>query len=321
LIVVEPEYVFAPDNVSVPVPDFVNVPEPVVIAAIDDVPTLSTVNPMSVPVTPPDNVNDEPVSICTSDAANIVTAPEIVFVPLVLRIAPTSANASVTPSPVISIGSKTVTPLEIDNVALFATVVLPRVPAFSPSAVLLLIATTPVEIVVSPVYVLAFDNVNVPVPNFVNVPEPVVIAAIDDVPTLSTVNPKLLPVTPPDNVNDEPVSICTSDAANIVTAPEIVLVPPVLRIAPLLDTPVPVISIGSVTVKVPDNDNAALSATVVLPRVPALSPSAVLLLIATTPVEIVVSPVYVLALDNVNVLLADVFFVNVPEPEITPDNV
>ena len=170
LMVVLPEYVFAPDNVNVPAPDFVNVPEPVVIAAIDDVPTLSTVNPMSVPVTPPDNVNDEPVSICTSDAdVSNVTAPEIVFVPLVLRIAPTLD----VPAPVISIGSKTVTPFEIDNVALFATVVLPRVLPSSPSAVLLLIATTPVEIVVSPVYVLAFDNVNVSVPVFfVNAPAP-----------------------------------------------------------------------------------------------------------------------------------------------------
>jgi hypothetical protein len=164
------------------------------------------------------------------------------------------------------------------------------------------------------------DNANVPEPDFVNVPEPVVIAAIDEVPTLSTVNPISLPVTPPDNVNDESVSICTSDAANIVTAPEIVCVPLVLRIAPLVDTPEPVISIGSATVKVPDNDNAALFATVVLPRVTPLSPSAVLLLIATTPVEIVVSPVYVLAFDNVNVP-TPVFFVNVPEPEIIPDNV
>ena len=158
-----------PDNVNVPEPDLVNVPEPVVIAAIDDVPTLSTVNPMSVPVTPPDNVNDEPESICTSDAANNVTGPEIVFVPLVLRIAPTLD----VPAPVISIGSKTVTPFETDNVALFATVVFPRIPASSPSAVLLLIATTPVEIVVLPVYVLAFDNVNVSVPVFfVNAPAP-----------------------------------------------------------------------------------------------------------------------------------------------------
>ena len=83
----------------------------------------------------------------------------------------------------------------------------------------------------------------------------------------------------------------------------------------------PVISIGSATVKVPDNDNAALFATVVLPRVPKFSPRAVLLLIANTPNEIVVLPVYVLAFDNVNVLLDDVSFVNVPEPEITPDNV
>ena len=121
------------------------------------------------PVKPPDNVKDEPVSICTSEAADNVTAPEIVFVPLVLRIAPTLD----VPAPVISIGSKTVTPFEIDNVALFATVVLPRVLPSSPSAVLLLIATTPVEIVVSPVYVLAFDNVNVSVPVFfVNAPAP-----------------------------------------------------------------------------------------------------------------------------------------------------
>jgi len=146
--------------------------------------------------------------------------------------------------------------------------------------------------VVLPEYVFAPDNVNVPAPDFVNVPEPVVIAAIDDVPTLSTVKSILLPVTPPDNVNDEPESTCTSDAdVNNVTAPEIVCVPLVLRIAPLVDTPEPVISIGSATVKVPDNDNAAVFATVVLPRELPLSPSAVLLLIATTPAEIVVSPV------------------------------
>ena len=102
----------------------------------------------------------------------------------------------------------------------------------------------------------------------------------------------------------------------------IVFVPLVLRIAPVVEIPVPEIVSGSVTpVRSPDSDNAAPDATVVEPRDDPLSPSAVLLLIATTPVEIVVSPVYVLAFDNVNVLLDDVFFVNVPEPEITPDNV
>jgi hypothetical protein len=78
---------------------------------------------------------------------------------------------------------------------------------------------------------------------------------------------------------------------------------------------------GSVTpVRSPDSDNAAPDATVVEPRDDPLSPNAVLLLIATTPVEIVVSPVYVLAFDNVSVP-TPVFFVNVPEPEMTPENV
>ena len=140
-----------PDNVSVPVPDFVNEPEPVVIAAIDDVPTLSTVNPILLPVTPPDNVNDEPVSICTSDAdVSNVTAPEIVFVPLVLRIAP--FGLPVNPRPLTVIGSViAVNEPDIDNSAPEAIVVEPRNVPLSPNAVLLLIATTPAEIVVLPV--------------------------------------------------------------------------------------------------------------------------------------------------------------------------
>ena len=79
---------------------------------------------------------------------------------------------------------------------------------------------------------------------------------------------------------------------------------------------------GSVTpVSPPDSDTAAPDATEVDDFVVVSSPRALLLLIATTPLEIVVSPVYVLAFDNVNVLLVDVFFVNVPEPEMIPDNV
>ena len=109
-------------------------------------------------------------------------------------------------------------------------------------------------------------------------------------------------------------------AAN-VTKPVIWFVSLVLRIAPVDEIPVPEIVSGSVTpVRPPDRDNAAFKATDVEPRDDPLSPNAVLLLIATTPVEIVVSPVYVLAFDNVNVPVP-VFFVSVPEPEITPDNV
>ena len=110
-------------------------------------------------------------------------------------------------------------------------------------------------------------------------------------------------------------------AAANVTKPVILFVPLVLRIAPfgLPVNPRPLTVIGSViAVNGPTSDNSAPEATVVEPVV---VPRAELLLIATTPVEIVVLPVYVLVFDNVNVLLDDVSFVNVPEPEITPDNV
>jgi hypothetical protein len=63
----------------------------------------------------------------------------------------------------------------------------------------------------------------------------------------------------------------------------------VLRIAPFEETPEPVISIDSATSeRVPDNDNAAPDATVVLA---ATVPSAELFEIATTPTEIDVAPV------------------------------
>jgi hypothetical protein len=78
---------------------------------------------------------------------------------------------------------------------------------------------------------------------------------------------------------------------------------------------------GSVTpVRPPDSNTAAPDAIAVEPRDDPLSPSAVLLLIAMTPAETVVSPVYVLAFDNVNVP-TPVFFVSVPVPEMIPDNV
>jgi len=112
-------------------------------------------------------------------------------------------------------------------------------------------------------------------------------------------------------------------AAANVTNPVILFVPEVLRIAPfgLPVNPRPLTVIDSViAVNEPESDNSAPEATDVEPRNDPLSPSAVLLLIATTPVEIVVSPVYVLAFDNVSVPVP-VFFVNVPEPEMTPDNV
>ena len=69
------------------------------------------------------------------------------FAPEVLRIAPTSAVLTVTPSPETVSGSAELIPPEIASVALLATVV---VPAVVPSALACEIATTPFETVVAP---------------------------------------------------------------------------------------------------------------------------------------------------------------------------
>ena len=62
---------------------------------------------------------------------------------------------------------------DTDTAAPDATDVDDLVPALSPKLVLFEIATTPVDTVVKPVYVFAFDNVNVLVEVFlVSVPEP-----------------------------------------------------------------------------------------------------------------------------------------------------
>lgn len=68
----------------------------------------------------------------------------------------------------------------------------------------------------------------------------------------------------------------------------------------------------------PDNCRVASVATDV---VPAVVPSAVLLLIARTPFDTVVLPVYELPADNVSTLVSEVFFVRAPLPEIAPDRV
>lgn len=54
---------------------------------------------------------------------------------------------------------------------------------------------------------------------------------------------------------------------------------------------------------------------------PAVVPSPVLLLIARTPFDTVVLPVYELPADNVSTLVSEVFFVRAPLPEIAPDRV
>ena len=122
--VVVPVYVLVAEMVSVPPPCFVRVPVVVAIAPeIVESPTPSIVKPNVLPVKPPDMVSVEPVSICTSVAAPSVIAPESVFEPDVLRIAPTSADETVTPSPEIVNGSAELMPPDTESVALLATVV------------------------------------------------------------------------------------------------------------------------------------------------------------------------------------------------------
>ena len=136
------------DSVRVPAPDLVSAPEPVAIAPdIVVVPTLSMVRSVFDPPTPPDNTSVEEVSTWISAAALKVICDEMVFVPDVLRIAPISVTV-VTPSPAIDSASTIVMPPEMLSVASDATVVEPSV---VPRAVALVIATTPVEIVVAPV--------------------------------------------------------------------------------------------------------------------------------------------------------------------------
>ena len=91
--------------------------------------------------------------------------------------------------------------------------------------------------------------------------------------------------------------------------PEKVLSPEVDLIAPFEDTPVPLIVIASATVTPPETFKAAPEAIVVAASV---VPREVLLLIAATPADIVVAPVYVFAADKVKV--PEPVLVKVPEP-------
>jgi hypothetical protein len=142
-IVVEPEYVFVPDNVKVPAPDFVTVPDPVAIAPETVIePTPPYVELMFVPDTPPDNVNVD-ASDRTVDAPVNVTRPEMVFAPETLRTTPLDD----TPEPLTDIASASEIPPESSSAA---PEVIDVVPALVPSEPEFFAATTPAWIVVEP---------------------------------------------------------------------------------------------------------------------------------------------------------------------------
>ena len=165
---------------------------------------------------------------------------------------------------------------------------------------------------------------SVPDPDLVTLPAPVTFPEIVVLPTPAIV--RSLPDAVVTAVAFDSVSVLASLAtealASSVIAPvmELLSVPAEsrLRIAPVVEIPVPEIVNASPTDKlVPLMCTAAPVATVVAP---AVVPRAELLLTTTTPASTEVAPVNVLAFDNVNVP-TPVFFVNVPEPEMIPDNV
>ena len=267
------------------------VPEIVRGSADDTAPATSNVAPLATVVVL--RVNPSVVSpsafalVIFTVPAEIAVVPVYVFVPDSVRMLELEVSLVSVPVPEITpVCSVWFDDDEYTNAELFV-IAAEYVP--EPSEPVPATVNVPAEMVVAPLKVLVPVNVNVPAPDLVNVPEPVVIAADVTSPTASMVNGIFVPVIPPDSVS-VPESACISDAdVSSVTAPEMVLESAVLRIAPFEETPEPVISIDSATSeRVPDNDNAAPDATVVFA---AAVPSAALFEIATTPTEIDVTPV------------------------------
>ena len=118
------------------------------------------------PETTPDNVAVLP------DAAFILESEAIVMVPDNVPDAEKYNAPFVADVPLIVSGSAELSVPSPANssVAPLVTVVDERVPAFSPRPVLLETFNVPADTDVLPVYVFAADNVNVPEPDFVNVP-------------------------------------------------------------------------------------------------------------------------------------------------------
>ena len=327
LIVVLPEYVFAPDNVSLPVPDFCNAPVPDTTPAYSTsllrlkikFPEFTTLCVAIQPFKPPAPTLTVPVEI--------VNAPSKVLVPLSVRVPlpcfstepAADTESDIAPENVLVASPARVNLLFVDPVLLRTIEPIPSIDAtvssrlarsnvapeatdtaeeFEMRSGAVPIASVPADTVVGPVYVLSPDIVNVPVPCFVMPSdEPEIAPEIVPEPLLTTPIVEVVPSV------TGPAALPAAEKYN----------------APLVDV-VPFSVSGSLVVTAAATSSVAPKSTVVL--CPAAEPpSALAWVIFRVPVETVVVPVYSLAFDNVNVLLADVFFVNVPEPEITPDNV
>ena len=153
-------------RVTVPVPSLVRPPVPLITVVLTVVlPAPPTVNRKPPLVMPPDTVS-VPASAFTRAALPNVIAPDHVFVLATWRSAPPPAM----PVPFSVTGSATTSPLPSScSAAPPATVV---APAVAPRAVLFCTSSTPALTVVAPLYVLAPDNVSVPVPVLVSATVP-----------------------------------------------------------------------------------------------------------------------------------------------------
>ena len=258
--------------------------------------------------------------------AEIVSAPSKVFAPDKVKMpvpvfvnAPVSEPSDITPAkvvlgvpPAVSVPEPSVIAAPVSlvlDVAIDATVSLN--PARLNVALLLTMtsdeleirsaapsASVPADTVVGPVYVLSPDIVNVPVPCFV----------------MPCVEPEIAPEIVPEPLLTTPIV----EVIPSVTGPAALPAAEKYN-APLVDV-VPFSVSGSLVVTAAATSSVAPKSTVVL--CPAAEPpSALAWVIFRVPVKTVVVPVYSLAFDNVNTLLDEAFFVNVPEPVITPDNV
>ncbi len=190
--VVKPVYVFVADNVNVPASDFVNVEIGVAIGSATvtfPTPTNEIVGvPEDAPIADPLTTSNVsvPASLPIDAFAPSVIAPVIVLEPEpdTLRIAP----ADEIPVP-DTVNGSAIDRLVPEILTAPAEIVVPA--ELAPSELSFDTTTAPALTEVAPVYVFVADNVNVPDPDFVNVPVPVAIGSATVVfPTPSNVNPK-----------------------------------------------------------------------------------------------------------------------------------
>ena len=287
--------VFEPEELRTAPPDVT--PEPVIVNGSPMVmpPVISSAPPEDTVV---------PVEVAPNDDALVIftVPPEIAVAPVKSLAVPgdrvnvPAADLETAPAPVIFPVSTWSDDEPTAKVVPEPSVTRPAYDLGVPDPNVPVNDNVPAEIVVAPLNVFVPDSVNVPSPDFVSAYEP---------------------DTAPETVPVMAAATCTLESAAIATVPD--TVPDAEKFnAPADDTPVPDTVNGSAVVTAAPTSRVAPDVTVVPDDV---EPSASAFVIFTVPVEMFVVPEYVFAFERVNVEAADVSFVIVPDPEMTPDNV